>query len=49
MAEFVDVQKIENEVNDEIVTAPTVVRKGSAGNYSGMIGAGLLAIESLGD
>ena len=49
MAEFVDIQKIENEVNEEIVTSPTVVRKGSAGNYSGMIGAGLLAIESLED
>ena len=47
MAEFVDVEKIQNDVNDEIVTTPTIVRKGSAGNYSGMIGAALLALESI--
>lgn len=45
MAEFVDVKKIEDEVNKEIVTTPTSIRKGIAGNYSGMIGVGLLAIE----
>ena len=45
MAEFVDVQKIEEEVNAEIVTTPTKVKRGSAGNYSGMIGAALLALE----
>lgn len=49
MAEFVDIKKIEEEVNDEIVTASTSVRRGSAGNYSGMIGAALLAIQSLED
>ena len=47
MAEFVDTVKIENEVNEEIVTSPTSVRIGSAGNYSGMIGAALLALESI--
>ena len=47
MAEFVDTDKIEKEVNSEIVTTPTVIRKGSAGNYSGMIGAALLALESI--
>ena len=47
MAEFVDTEKIEKEVNSEIVTTKTSVRKGSAGNYSGMIGAALLALESL--
>ncbi|MCR5265400.1 MAG: ROK family protein [Cyanobacteria bacterium RUI128] len=47
MAEFVDLQKIEEEVNDEIVTSPTSVRRGSAGNYSGMIGVALLALESI--
>lgn len=45
MAQFVDVQKIEEEVNAEIVTTPTKVKRGSAGNYSGMIGAALLALE----
>lgn len=49
MAEFVDTDKIEKEVNSEIVTAPTSVRKGSAGNYSGMIGVAILALESIGD
>ena len=47
MAEFVDTQKIEEEVNSEIVTTPTSVRIGSAGNYSGMIGAALLALEEV--
>lgn len=45
MAQFVDTQKIEEDVNSEIVTAPTSVRLGTAGNYSGMIGAALLALE----
>lgn len=45
MAQFVDIQKIENQVNKEIVTTPTTIRKGIAGNYSGMIGVALLAIE----
>ena len=45
MAEFVDAKKIEEEVNSEIVTSPTSVRIGSTGNYSGMIGAALLAIK----
>jgi glucokinase len=47
MAQFVDVEKIENEVNSEIVTTATSVRKASAGNYSGMIGVGLLGLESI--
>lgn len=47
MAEFVNVEKIEEEVNKEIVTTKTSIRKGITGNYSGMIGAALLAIESL--
>lgn len=47
MAQFVDIKKVEDMVNAEIVTTPTSVRIGSAGNYSGMIGAALLAIESI--
>ena len=45
MAEFVDSKKIEQEVNKEIVTTPTSIRIATAGNYSGMIGAALLAFE----
>lgn len=47
MAQFVDAKKIEDEVNSEIVTTPTTVKIATAGNYSGMIGAGLLAIAAL--
>ena len=42
MAEFVDVDYIEKELNKEIVTTYTKIRQASAGNYSGMIGAALL-------
>ncbi len=45
MAQFVDTKRIEDEVNKEIVTTPTSIRKGIAGNYSGMIGVALLAME----
>ena len=45
MAQFVDTKKIEDEVNKEIVTTPTSIRIGTAGNYSGMIGVALLAME----
>ena len=45
MAQFVDTKKIEEVVNHEIVTTPTSIRKGIAGNYSGMIGVALLAME----
>ena len=45
MAQFVDTKKIEDEVNKEIVTTPTSIRKGIAGNYTGMIGVALLAME----
>lgn len=47
MAQFVDTELVEKEVNSEIVTTPTKVKIATAGNYSGMIGAGLLAINSL--
>lgn len=45
MAEFVDTDKIEKTVNKEICTTPTKVYKATAGNYSGMIGAALLAFK----
>lgn len=46
MAEFVDTDFITKKVNEEIVTQPTKVVKAQAGNYSGMIGAGLLALRA---
>jgi glucokinase len=45
MAQFVDTKKVEEAVNKEIVTTPTTIKKGIAGNYSGMIGVSLLALE----
>ncbi len=47
MAQFIDTEKMEKEVNNEIVTAPTSIRIAQAGNYSGMIGASLLALGGL--
>lgn len=46
MAQFVDAKKMEQTVNNDIVTSPTSIRIATAGNYSGMIGAALLAFES---
>lgn len=45
MAQFLDPEKIEKEVNSDIVTTPASIRLATAGNYSGMIGAALLAFE----
>lgn len=45
MAQFVDIDKVEREVNSDIVTTPTSIRLASAGNYSGMIGISLLALS----
>lgn len=45
MAEFVDTDYLTEMVNKEIVTQPTKVVKAQAGNYSGMIGAALLALK----
>ena len=47
MAQFVDFKKVEEEVNSDIVTTPTSVRIATAGNYAGMIGAALLALEGV--
>lgn len=44
MAEFADIDYLEREANKQIVTTPFKVVKASAGNYSGMIGAALLAL-----
>ena len=45
MGEFVNVKEIENAVNSEIVVSPVKIKLAKAGNYSGMIGAALLACE----
>ena len=47
LGQFLDVEFLEKEINKEIVTQPVKVRHATAGNYSGMIGAGLLALEAL--
>ncbi len=47
MAQFVDIKTIEEKVNADIVTTPTSIRLATAGNYSGMIGAALLAMEAV--
>lgn len=44
MAEFVDTEYLTEAVNKEIVTTPSKVVKATSGNYSGMIGAALLAL-----
>lgn len=46
MADFVDIDYLEREANKEIVTTPFKIVKASAGNYSGMVGAALLALEA---
>ena len=45
MDQFVDTEKIEKFVNENIVTSPTKIYHAGAGNYAGMIGAVLLANE----
>lgn len=46
MAQFVDINKIQEDVNKEIIPAPAEIKLGIAGNYSGMIGVALLALEA---
>ena len=45
MEQFVDIEKIEELVNKNIVTTPTKILRAKAGNYAGMIGAVLLGNE----
>ena len=45
MAQFVDIKKVETEVNSDIVTTPLSIRLATAGNYAGMIGVSLLALS----
>ncbi len=45
LSEFVCIEEIEKAVNNEIVVSPVKIKRAQAGNYSGMIGAALLAVE----
>lgn len=45
MAEFIDTQYLERETNSQLVTKPTKIVKATTGNYAGMIGAALLALN----
>lgn len=45
MEKFVDTDKIEKFINENIVTTPTRVFHATAGNYSGMLGAVLLGYD----
>lgn len=45
LEQFVDTNRIEEFVNKNIVTTPTKIYHAKAGNYAGMIGAVLLAME----
>ena len=45
MGEFIDTNEVETAVNSEIVVSPIKIKLAKAGNYSGMIGAALLACE----
>lgn len=47
MAQFVDVDYLTEETNKQVVTTPTRVVKATTGNYSGMIGAALLAFRKV--
>ena len=45
MGDFIDTEEIEKCVNSEIVVSPVKIKHAKAGNYSGLIGAALLAYE----
>lgn len=45
MAQFVNIKKLEEMVNSAIVTKPTSIRLATTGNYAGMIGVSLLALD----
>lgn len=47
MAQFVDVEYVQNLINKEIVTTPVQLKQASAGNFSGLIGASLLALDKI--
>ena len=48
MGEFIDTNEIQEAINSEIVVSPVKIKLAKAGNYSGMIGAAILACERFG-
>ncbi len=47
LGKFVNTEEMEQAVNSEVVVSPVKIKLASAGNYSGMIGAALLACEKI--
>ena len=47
MADFVDIKKLEADVNADILASSVEIRKAVTGNYSGMVGVALLALQEL--
>jgi len=47
MAQFVDCEYVQKLVNKEIVTTPVLVKRASAGNFAGLIGSSLLALDKI--
>ena len=45
MGEFINTDEIQNEINSQIVVSPIKIKLAKAGNFSGMIGAAILAYE----
>ncbi len=45
MGKFINTDEIQNAINSEIVVSPVKIKLAKAGNYSGMIGAALLACQ----
>jgi glucokinase len=45
MGEFIDTKELETAINNEIVVSPVKIKLAKAGNYSGMIGAAILACD----
>ena len=47
MADFVDIKKLEADVNADILASSVEIRKAVTGNYSGMVGVALLALQEI--
>lgn len=47
MADFVDIKKLEATVNADILASSVEIRKAITGNYSGMVGIVLLALQEI--
>ena len=47
MADFVDIKKLEVDVNADILASSVEIKKAITGNYSGMVGIALLALQEI--